>query len=110
MKLIFAVVQSHDVEACCDALTAEGFVCTRFATQGGFLENTNSTLMTGVDDDQVEQVLDGPAPPRQAARRDGRVDASALAGGLLPVVAPPLDVEVGGATVFVVPLDRCEKL
>jgi uncharacterized protein YaaQ len=109
MKLIFAVVQSHDVEACCDALTAQGFVCTRFATQGGFLENTNSTLMTGVNDDQVEQVL--ALLRRHAKQRVEMVESSqALAGGLLPVVAPPLDVEVGGATVFVVPLDRCERL
>jgi uncharacterized protein YaaQ len=32
------------------------------------------------------------------------------AGTLAPILAPPLDVEVGGATVFVLPLDRCEKL
>ncbi|MDQ6855464.1 MAG: cyclic-di-AMP receptor [Candidatus Dormibacteraeota bacterium] len=109
MKLIFAVVQSHDVEACSDALTAAGFVCTRFDTQGGFLDSTNSTLMTGVDDAQVEQVLD--VLRRHAKRRVEMLDSTVpIAGALTPVLAPPLDVEVGGATVFVLPLDRCEKL
>ncbi len=109
MRLIFAVVQAPDVEACCDALTAAGFVCTRFATQGGFLDSTNSTLMTGVDDSQVEQVLD--VLRKHAKRRAEMVPANQpLAGTLVPIAAPPLDVEIGGATVFVVPLDRCEKL
>jgi uncharacterized protein YaaQ len=109
MKLILAVVQSHDVGACCDALTASGFVCTRFDTQGGFLDNTNATLMTGVDDAQVEQVLD---VLRKHAKQRVEMLGSTVhgAGTLAPMLAPPLDVEVGGATVFVLPLDRCEKL
>jgi uncharacterized protein YaaQ len=109
MKLIFAVVQARDVEACGDALTAAGFVCTRFNTQGGFLDSSNATLMTGVDDGQVEQVLD--ILRRHAKRRAEMLESSQpLAGTLAPILAPPLDVEVGGATVFVLPLDRCEKL
>jgi uncharacterized protein YaaQ len=109
MKLIFAVVQSHDVEACSDALTAAGFVCTRFDTQGGFLDTTNSTLMTGVDDTQVEAVLE--ILRRHAKRRVEMLESTLHGSGTLsPILAPPLDVEVGGATVFVVPLDRCEKL
>ncbi|MDQ6847562.1 MAG: cyclic-di-AMP receptor [Candidatus Dormibacteraeota bacterium] len=109
MKLIFAVVQSKDVESCADALTAAGFVCTRFATQGGFLDSDNCTLMTGVDDEQVEQVLD--ILRRRAERRVEMLEsAQPLSGGLAPVIALPLDVEVGGAAVFVLPLDRVEKL
>jgi len=109
VKLIFAVVQSKDVESCADALTASGFVCTRFATQGGFLDNDNCTLMTGVDDAQVEEVLD--ILRRRAKRRvEMHATAMPLSGALTPVMAPPLDVEIGGATVFVIPLDRCEKL
>lgn len=109
MKLIFAVVQSKDVESCADALTGAGFVCTRFATQGGFLDSDNCTLMTGVDDDQVEQVLD--ILRRRAKRRVEMLEsAQPLGGGLAPAIALPLDVEVGGAAVFVLPLDRVEKL
>jgi uncharacterized protein YaaQ len=109
VKLIFAVVQAQDVDACADALTAGGFVCTRFATHGGFLDSGNCTLMIGVEDEQVDEVLE--ILRRRAKRRVELVDSTVtLAGALTPVMAPPLDVEVGGATVFVLPLDRLEKL
>jgi uncharacterized protein YaaQ len=106
---MFAVVQTEDVEACADALTAGGFVCTRFATQGGFLDSSNCTLMLGVDDVQVDEVLD--ILRRSAERRVELLDGSAPAAGpLTRLLAPTVDVEVGGASVFVVPLDRLEKL
>ena len=109
MKLIFAVVQSQDVEGCADGLTASGFVCTRFATHGGFLDSSNCTLMIGVDDGQVKDVLE--ILRRHAKRRVEMLSTAVpVAGALAPVMAPPLDVEVGGATVFVLPLDRVEKI
>ncbi len=109
MKLIFAVVQAEDVEGCADALTAAGFVCTRFATQGGFLDSSNCTLMIGVDDAQVDDVVTilSSHAKRRVEMLEGTVP---LAGALTPLLAPPVDVEVGGATVFVVPLDRVEKI
>lgn len=109
MKLMFCVVQAQDVEACADALTAGGFSCTRFQTQGGFLDSGNCTLMLGVDDAQVDQVLD--ILRSRARRRVELLEATLpMAGGFTPLVAPAVDVEVGGATVFVVALDRIEKL
>ncbi len=109
MKLMFAVVQAKDVETCADALTAAGFVCTRFVTQGGFLDSSNCTLMIGVDDTQVDEVIG--ILRRRAQRRVELLEStSAPSGAVAPVLAPPVDVEVGGATVFVVPLDRLEKL
>jgi uncharacterized protein YaaQ len=110
MKLILAVVQAEDVDACADALTAAGFVCTRFASHGGFLDNDNCTLMVGVDDVQVEQVFG--ILSQRAQRRVQMVDAGLPfpAGPLAPMLAPTMDVEVGGATVFVLPLDRFEKI
>lgn len=107
---MFAVVQAKDVEACADALTAGGFVCTRFATQGGFLDSTNCTLMIGVDDAQVDEVLD--ILRSRARRRVELLEAASLPpiGAVTPLLAPAGDVEVGGATVFVVPLERLEKL
>ncbi|HEY7927390.1 MAG: cyclic-di-AMP receptor [Candidatus Dormibacteria bacterium] len=110
MKLILAVVQAQDVEACADALTASGFVCTRLASQGGFLDNSNCTLMIGVDDVQVDEVCAILA--QRAQRRVQLVDATLPfpGGPLAPVLTPTMDVEVGGATVFVLPLDRFEKI
>ncbi len=109
MKLVLAVVQTQDVEVCSDALTAAGFVCTRFLTQGGFLDSSNCTLMLGIDDVQVDEVLD--ILRGRAKRRVELIEGgTAMSMGMSPVRAPAMDVEVGGATVFVVPLDRLEKL
>ncbi len=110
MKLILAVVQAQDVEACSDALPSSGFVCPRLASQGGFLDSANCTLMIGVDDLQVDEVCAILA--RRAQRRVETVDSTLPFPGvpLAPVLTPPMDVEVGGATVFVVPLDRYEKI
>lgn len=110
MKLILAVVQAQDVEACADALTSSGFVCTRLASQGGFLDSDNCTLMIGVDDAQVDEVCAILA--RRAQRRVQMVESALPFPGvpLAPLITPSMDVEVGGATVFVLPLDRFEKI
>ncbi len=110
MKLILAVVQEQDVEPCSDALTSSGFVCTRVASQGGFLDGNNCTLMIGVDDVRVDEVC---AILARRAQRRVQVVESTLpfpGGPVAPVLTPPMDVEVGGATVFVVPLERIEKI
>jgi uncharacterized protein YaaQ len=110
VKLILAVVQEQDVDACSDALTASGFVCTRLASQGGFLDSNNCTLMIGVEDGQVDEVC--AILGRHAQRRVQMIDSTLPfpGGPLAPVLTPPMDVEVGGATVFVVPLERIEKI
>jgi uncharacterized protein YaaQ len=109
VKLLLAVVQAEDVEACADALTAGGFVCTRFASQGSFLDSSNCTLMTGVDDTEVDTVL--AILGRHARRRvEAMADVLPLPGPLARAIAPSVEVEVGGATVFVLPLDRFEKI
>lgn len=110
MKLVLAVVQAQDVDGCADALSAAGFVCTRLASQGGFLDRSNNTLMVGVDDAQVDEVVG--ILSQRAQRRVQMVD-SALpfpGGPAAPLLSPTMDVEVGGATVFVLPLERFEKL
>lgn len=110
MKLILAVVQEQDVEVCSDALTSAGFVCTRLSSQGGFLDSRNCTLLIGVDDVQVDEVC--AILSRRAQRRVQMVESSLPFPGspLAPVLTPPMDVEVGGATVFVLPLERIEKI
>ena len=58
MKLIIAVVQNRDADAVVDALVAAEYRATRFASTGGFLRRGNTTIMIGVQDQQVDHVLD----------------------------------------------------
>ncbi len=58
MKLIIAVVQNKDADGVVDALVAAEYRATRFASTGGFLRRGNTTIMVGVQDQQVDHVID----------------------------------------------------
>ncbi len=109
MKLIVAVVQAEDADACGDALTGAGFACTRLSSEGAFLESPNATLMTGIDDSQIDQVL--AIITRHARQRVAMLDATVSSlGPLGALMQPNVEVEVGGASVFILPLERFEKI
>lgn len=57
MKLIISIIQDHDTEPVSKALTSMGFRVTLIGSTGGFLKRGSSTLLIGVEDDQVEQAL-----------------------------------------------------
>jgi uncharacterized protein YaaQ len=57
MKLIISIIQDHDTEPVSKALTSMSFRVTLVASTGGFLRKGSSTLLIGVDDNQVEQAL-----------------------------------------------------
>jgi uncharacterized protein YaaQ len=71
MKLVLAVVANNAAEALTDALLAAGFRTTRLASTGGFRREGNTTIMLGVEDDDIEPVLailrSGAAPGKKAA-------------------------------------------
>jgi uncharacterized protein YaaQ len=58
MKLIIAIIKDEDNDAVSRALTKEKFRVTFIASTGGFLRSGRSTLLIGVEDDQVEKSLD----------------------------------------------------
>jgi len=58
MKLIIAIIKDEDNESVSRALTKKNFRVTLIASTGGFLRSGRSTLLIGVDDDQVEHALD----------------------------------------------------
>jgi uncharacterized protein YaaQ len=57
MKMIIAIIQDEDEEPVSEALGDKGLTVTRIASTGGFLRQGRSTLMIGVDSDQVDQVI-----------------------------------------------------
>jgi uncharacterized protein YaaQ len=109
MKLVIAVVQGEDAQRTVAALTDAGIGSTRVASTGGFLQQGNVTLLIGVEDDVVPGAL---KIIRENCRERSRyltpVPPLAQPGELL--MAYPVEVQVGGATVFVVPVDSFEKI
>lgn len=108
MKLLITIVQDQDVQGLLEQLTEEGFSATKLASTGGFLRMGNTTLLIGVDDDKVNDVLD--IAKRTCEKRE-QYHASPVSpfgrGGVLP---RPTKVTVGGATIFIVDVERFEKV
>jgi uncharacterized protein YaaQ len=57
MKMVIAIVKDTDAEKVSQALLTAGFRVTQLATTGGFLRGGATTLMTGIENEEVEQAL-----------------------------------------------------
>jgi len=109
MKLIIAIVQDEDSLSLIDIITDEGYRVTKLATTGGFLKSGNTTLMIGVDENNVDQVL-SKIEEVCKTREQVILSTSPVAsetGGYIPF---PVEIEVGGAVVFVVDVDKFIKI
>lgn len=100
MKLVLAIVQHQDAGTLVDALTEEGFRVTRLSSQGGFLREGNVTLMLSIDDHLVNLAIK--VVREHCSTRTRYVSPMppiAESGEFYPPA--PLEVQVGGATIFV---------
>ena len=109
MKLIVAIVHNEDAGALVDALLDREYRATRLHSSGGFLKQSNATIIVGVEDDQVDTIVD--------IVRATCTSRTQIVNPMPPIMEPgeffmpyPLEVEVGGATVFVLPVERFERL
>ena len=107
MKMILAIVSKDDADYVQQGLTLGGFQATKLATTGGFLRAGNATVIVGVDEDKVDDVIS--TIKEHSHRRKQVIPATSELGmGFFPAV--PVEVTIGGATVFVVDVERFEKL
>lgn len=105
MKLIIAVVQDQDSNRLAKALLDGNFKTTKLATTGGFLRSGNTTFMIGTEDTRVEKALQI-INENCRSREQLVAPASPMGGNADSYVPHPIQVEVGGATVFVLPVDE----
>ena len=110
MQLLVSFVQAEDAEVLVDRLIKNGLRVTRLNSVGSFLARGNATIVMGVEDDQVGFVLD---ILRQTCKTR-RAFLNALPQIEAPhaslAVVMPLEVTVGGATVFTFPVRRFLRL
>ncbi len=109
MKLVVAIVHNEDAGVLVDALLEREHRATRLHSSGGFLKQSNATVVVGVEDTQVDEVLE--------IVRENCTSRTQIVNPMPPIIEPgeffmpyPLEVEVGGATVFVLPVERFERL
>lgn len=107
MKLIFAVINNDDSHAVSTELTKAGLSATKLASTGGFLMSGNTTFLICTEEDRVDGVIE---IIRSCSRRRKQYVPSAPSGRTEATASFPIEVSVGGATVFVTDIERFEKL
>src|SRR6476620_9944380 len=104
MKLVVAVVQDKDSSRLSNALVKEGFRATKLASTGGFLRAGNTTFMIGTEDERVQEALK--VIKANCKIREQLVTPVSPMGGTTDSYIPfPVEVQVGGAAVFVLPVE-----
>jgi uncharacterized protein YaaQ len=109
VKLVVAIVHNEDAGTLVEALLEKEYRATRLHSSGGFLKQSNATIILGVEEASVDEVMDIISANCKARTQ--------VVNPMPPIMEPgeffmpyPLEVEVGGATVFVLPVDRFERL
>ncbi|WP_426348250.1 cyclic-di-AMP receptor [Alloiococcus sp. CFN-8] len=105
MKLVIAIIQDDDASDLLDLLTEKGFRVTKLATTGGFLKSGNTTLMIGVEEEKTREVL-GIIEDTCKVREQVVTTPSPMSGSTGVYIPYPVEVQVGGATIFVVDVDQ----
>ncbi|WP_297438484.1 cyclic-di-AMP receptor [uncultured Clostridium sp.] len=108
MKLIITIVQDDDSLDLVDELNEKGYTVTKLATTGGFLKSGNTTLLIGVEESRVDGAV--AVIKENCERRKGVIQPIEAMPEPAGVFVPyPIDIEIGGATIFVVDVDKYFK-
>ena len=108
MKLIIAIVQDEDASRLISSLMTEGYRVTKLATTGGFLRSGNTTLLIGVEDEKLAAAM-GIVEKVCKSRKQIATSPSPISGTTGVYVPYPIEVTVGGATVFVLDVEQFAK-
>ena len=109
MKLIIAIVQDEDASRLVSNLMNEGYGVTKLATTGGFLRAGNTTLLVGVDDDKFDGAM-AVIEKVCKSRKQIATSPSPVPGTTGVYVPYPIEVMVGGATIFVLNVEQFIKM
>lgn len=111
MKLIIGIVNEEDSRRLEKKLVENDIRVTKLASTGGFLRSGNVTFLSGVEESQVDltlQIYEQTCSKRtlkQLPPSGNRFDFSMEFG-----FTQPVDVEVGGAVVFILDVDQFHKI
>ncbi|HEX9013489.1 MAG TPA: cyclic-di-AMP receptor, partial [Anaerolineaceae bacterium] len=105
-RLIMAVIQLQDVENAMSSLNKAGLAVTRLPSTGGFLGRRNVTLLIGMPEGQEETAI---RVLSKSCHRRVEYVATPLEGAPFPL---PLStpINVGGATIFTLEVERYEEI
>lgn len=104
MKMIITIIQDEDERLLGQAFREADIAVTKLSTTGGFLKSGNTTFLSGVEDGRVNEVL---ALIKENCQSRKQYIPSPINYDLDMEMtdAFPIRVDVGGAIVFVLPVD-----
>ena len=109
MKMIIAIVQDKDSVKLLEELMTKGYRATKLSSSGGFLRSGNTTLLIGVDEEKTNDVIsiikESCHSREQLVTLMSPVDSTGTES-FLPF---PVEVVVGGATIFVIDVEEFHK-
>jgi len=109
MKLVMAIIHDEDLFHIMDTLNERGFSVTKLASTGGFLRSGNTTLISGVEEERVDELIEIIEKKCKSRKQITSVNPTHVNSteGYVPY---PVEVTVGGATIFVLSVDEFKKV
>ena len=110
MKLIYAIIRYDNEDDVTTSLTKHKFSVTRLSTTGGFLKKGNTTLMIVTEPERVDEAID--IIKKECGHHQKiAINMPYVSGSsMVHCATMPMSVDVGGATIFVVDVERYEKI
>ena len=106
MKLILAIVSNEDSGKVIKTLIKENFFVTKLATTGGFLMSGNTTMLIGVQEDLLDKCIQVIS---DTSKRRSKLVPNAISSEFGIFSSTPVEVQVGGATIFVLDVEQFIK-
>lgn len=107
MKMVIAIVSNEDSQRLLGALLKNNYKATKLSTTGGFLNAGNTTFLIGCTEEQVENVLKVISDYSHSRKQ---IVPSSITNELGLFASSPVEVNVGGATIFVVDVEQFMKI
>jgi uncharacterized protein YaaQ len=108
VKLVLSIIHDEDAFLVMDDLSDRGFSVTKLASTGGFLRSGNTTLICGVNDDKVNEVIN--IIEKKCKSRKQITSISSAQSSKDNYIPFPVEVTVGGATIFVLGVEEFKKI
>ena len=109
MKLVMAIVHDEDAFHVLDLLVEKGFQVTKLASTGGFLRAGFTTLISGVEESRVPELISFIEQKCKSRKQITSVNATHM-NVSESYVPYPVEVTIGGATIFVLNVEEFKKV
>ena len=110
MKLIIAIVQDEDSSRLLTKLMQSGFGVTKLATTGGFLKAGNTTMLLGVEEERLQDAIHVIESVCKSRKQMTTAPAALTGMAHGEYTTYPVEVTVGGATLFILSIEQFMKV